>query len=809
MRTLDAILLTLFLSLYTTNISFSVPHISGKYIPGQPKDAVHSIYSEMSILRALPLNREYIKGAATTTGIKKVAVILVNFTSPGEGSSGEHEISQNPGYYKIREYLQDFVQYYNEVSYGKLNIQISTFPSDNSAYTLPHPMSYYGAPDIYSEENAYKLIKDALDVANNNNARIHRISFDAVIVLHAGYGQETTGLEGDIWSTFTEWKKHPPAYGFTCGSIVPALEKNASPLGTICHEFGHQMGLPDLYDTAADKTVVGTWCLMDAGCWAGTPPGSNPAHISAWCKQLLGWITPITITSTTYNLSSYPVAIYDGSEDKKSVYKILLSTPSKYLLTEYRVDGLVEYPTISFDKHLPNSGLLIWRVNDTVGSIAENNINTDPNNLRIDLIEADRSDASCNKGDAGDPFPGEKNVSTYTYYPTNDSELPQNIIYTINNISNYVDYINYDVLIETVPLFYIKGYVLNHKGKGIGNISLALSGIKTTTYITTDNGYYEFTNLLPCNYELQPYPPTGAYMQFEPPKRTYAPLNKNEEEQNFTGYLSSCSIVGRVHNSLNKGIPNVKVILSGTLQQTLTTDKDGYYSFNGLISTGSYTIKATKEGWQFLPPERIYTDLPPISDKQDFLAYTFYSVEGYVFYIYDNTKRLPGVDVVLSGDKNETCTTDKNGYYKFELLSSSCTYKITPIKPGYNFYPSYYEYKFVETAQKEQNFEATAFATTENFSLLPPYPNPINFKKEQKLTIKYNVPKEGNVLIKIYDIAGEMVNTVVDKIIYLPGEYVAEWDGKNYAGEKVPAGVYILLMKAPASSQKQKVMVVK
>jgi|GEM_PF-1498258 len=811
MQAFNTIALSILFLFSCISISFSVPHISGEHVAGQPKDGVHSMSLELQILRTLSFSEEHVKKAISPTGTKRVAVILVNFTSAGEGTSGEPDMSKNPGYSKIREYLLDFVQYYREVSYGKLNIEISTFPSDNSAYTLPHPMSYYGAPDIDVDENSYKLIKDALDIANRNNARINKTNFDAIIVLHAGYGQETTGLEGDIWSMFAKWKKRIPLYGFMEGSIVPALEKNAHPLGTICHEFGHQLGLPDLYDTASDKSVVGKWCLMDAGCWAGTPPGSNPAHLSAWCKQLLGWVTPVTITSTTYNLSSYPVALYDNSEDKKSVYKVLLST-SKYLLTEYRI---IDYPTLLFDKYIPNYGLLIWRINDAVGNIEENEINTDSKNLRVDLIEADQSDASFNKGDAGDTFPGEKNVTTYTYYPVNDSELPKNIIYIIDKISNYVDYLSYDVLIQTAPLFSIKGHVLNSKGKGLSNILLELSGIKTTTYVTADDGYYEFTNLFSYNYELRPLPPVGTYIQFEPPKRTYSPLDKDEEEQNFVGYFSSCSIIGRVHNSLNKGIPNVKVMLSGTVQQTFTTDKDGYYSFHGLVSSGIYTVKVYKEGWQFSPSERTYTDdLLPITDKQDFLGYTFYSVEGHIFYAYDITKRVSDVEVILSGDRNEICITDQNGYYKFELLSSSCNYKITPVKAGYNFYPSYYEYKFVEVPQKEQNFEAVRnFPSTstiaESFCLYPPYPNPFNPGKGQKLVIKYDIPREGNVSIKIYNIAGEIVNTLVDRIFYLPGEYVTEWEGKNYQGSITSAGVYMLIMNTPTFSQKQKVIVIK
>ena len=57
-------------------------------------------------------------------------------------------------------------------------------------------------------------------------------------------------------------------------------------VGVFSHEFGHFIGLPDLYDTDYSSGGMGLWCLMASGSYAG---GSDyPAHMNVWCKMKLG-----------------------------------------------------------------------------------------------------------------------------------------------------------------------------------------------------------------------------------------------------------------------------------------------------------------------------------------------------------------------------------------------------------------------------------------------------------------------------------------------------------------------------------------
>ena len=64
-------------------------------------------------------------------------------------------------------------------------------------------------------------------------------------------------------------------------------------LGVFAHEFGHDLGLPDHYDTAGGSNGQGYWNLMASGSWLGDgldEIGNKPGDMSAWDKLQLGWL---------------------------------------------------------------------------------------------------------------------------------------------------------------------------------------------------------------------------------------------------------------------------------------------------------------------------------------------------------------------------------------------------------------------------------------------------------------------------------------------------------------------------------------
>ena len=224
-------------------------------------------------------------------------------------------------------FMEKVKNFYLENSYDLLYVSatVTTRTSGGSAgslgaYRMSKSLATY-AQGICS--NYSDIAKDALSAAstdyNLSTGAPGGNAFHHIMVYHAGIGAETAGDSGcqtnNFWSVYaptvaasaanTEGVQVPFQYNalgsavttyFNGVTIVPESEdQNIDPLGVICHEYGHQLGLPDLYKTSA-QSVVGEWSLMDGGIYIGTPLGSNPAHLDAWSKKFLGFSSPRTIS---------------------------------------------------------------------------------------------------------------------------------------------------------------------------------------------------------------------------------------------------------------------------------------------------------------------------------------------------------------------------------------------------------------------------------------------------------------------------------------------------------------------------------
>jgi len=133
--------------------------------------------------------------------------------------------------------------------------------------------------------------------------------------VHAGEGAEAGGGaygQDSIWSH--RWYVQTVCIGcggptLDDGTVVPnggipvggskywigdyTIEPENGGVGVFAHEFGHDLDLPDLYDTAGGSNSTGFWTLMSSGSWTsdGTVDiGSKPTHMGAWEKFQLGWL---------------------------------------------------------------------------------------------------------------------------------------------------------------------------------------------------------------------------------------------------------------------------------------------------------------------------------------------------------------------------------------------------------------------------------------------------------------------------------------------------------------------------------------
>ena len=80
--------------------------------------------------------------------------------------------------------------------------------------------------------------------------------------------------------------------------------------------------------------------------------------------------------------------------------------------------------------------------------------------------------------------------------------------------------------------------------------------------------------------------------------------------------------------------------------------------------------------------------------------------------------------------------------------------------------------------------------------LVQNYPNPFN----PETWIPYNMAKDADVIIKIYNVSGQLIRTLdldhKDAGFYLSKDKAAYWDGRDNLGEKVASGIYFYTLKS-------------
>lgn len=341
--------------------------------------------------------------------------------------------------------------YYRNVSYGKI-----TLAGDISEtwILLPHNMSYYGDYDNRNDHSsgARALINDAID---NSDAFIDFSRFDYVLVVHAGEDEAYSHEVTDIWS-WGYWEgllaTTDDGVTFNQGAVVSENDT----LGVFCHEFGHIIGLPDLYnsDNDSSKSFVENWGLMGNGDKNGDPTGSKPAHILSWGKMFLGWIDSSQIIEIAGGQSlNATVEPLEKLSAGAKVVKISVALRSYYLI-EVRIDD-----------NLPEQGILITFVNETKNS-GEGIVEVINSNFSMPSL----NDATFHVGDIFE--------ETQHHFTVKVLKQFENSSFTVQISNKLVPYINIVApgRIEACQGLQIKVKIANYNG-------IPLRGLITNLYI--------------------------------------------------------------------------------------------------------------------------------------------------------------------------------------------------------------------------------------------------------------------------------------------------------------------------------------
>lgn len=262
----------------------------------------------------------------------KMVVVLAEFPD------AKHKISADEIKRRLSPTLND---YYQEVSYGKVNVAIDVTPD---WILLSQTFSSYGKMLGWlggAVTKRMEMVNDILQAAGN---KVNFSPYDGVIIIIP-----------NVSITRFSWVRPISAHGSVVNWVT--VQTEVTGVDTFAHEFGHSpFGMPDLYDyNRADMgeysgIYVGPWCLMSAH--------TSLVHFCAYNKIVAGWIPPERIKKLSPGSSEF--VILQPSEIKTGgiqVIKIPVDNKMYYLIEARR--------KIGFDKSLPDEGVLITFVDET------------------------------------------------------------------------------------------------------------------------------------------------------------------------------------------------------------------------------------------------------------------------------------------------------------------------------------------------------------------------------------------------------------------------------------------------------------
>ncbi len=370
------------------------------------------------------------KQAATQTAVKtNIAehglVILVNFADQVFEATKAEMDSMHNGYNYSRDYSFTYYrdtyhihaegsarQYFYDASFGQYNPKFDVV----GPVTVSEKYAYYGDNDSYgNDKHAEQMVYEACLLVDSLYPEIDFSTYDNdgdgemdyVYVVYAGYGEADGGARNTIWP-HSYWITYA-GYNLTidgvkidkyaCGNEKSATSKQHDGIGTFVHEFGHVLGLPDLYGTTSSAThrTLGDWDVMDYGPYNND--GNNPPTYSAYERFFFGWLTPTLIKDTAlltlHDLYTTNEAFLITTSDQHNLIGNDPNPTTFYLLENRQPNR--------WDDYLAGHGMMLTKVQYDYDKWYYNTVNNTASKMGVDIVEATTNTSPTNK--ATDLFP--------------------------------------------------------------------------------------------------------------------------------------------------------------------------------------------------------------------------------------------------------------------------------------------------------------------------------------------------------------------------------------------------------------------
>lgn len=335
--------------------------------------------------------------AQSYIGTKKGLLILVEFSDKKFKASNDlalyKQVVNGENYSNASLGFRGSVRdYFRDQSDGQFDFDIDVV----GPVSLPQKYAYYGANDMTGNDvRAEYMIKEACEKVDGS-VDFTKYDWDGdgevdqVFVLYAGHGEASYDDENTVWPHAWYLKDGAEITlkldgvlinSYACGSELGSGEA-IDGIGTICHEFSHCFGLPDMYDTEYSGNFgMCSWSLMDSGSY--NDDGYTPAEYTSYEKMAVGWKQPLELTADMEVANLKP---YSDGGDAYIIYNE--GNRNEYFLLENRQQT-------GWDAGLEDKGLLAIHVDYDANVWNMNEVNTTTNTYsgnnhqRCTIIPAD------------------------------------------------------------------------------------------------------------------------------------------------------------------------------------------------------------------------------------------------------------------------------------------------------------------------------------------------------------------------------------------------------------------------------------
>ena len=778
---------------------------------------------------------------STRTDTFHVPLVLVDFPdNSATYDSSEFDLLMNQeGYTHLNyENTGSFRDYYQEISHDQF-LPISrvtnwiTAPNNHSHYS-------YSNPDGYS--HVRELVRYLVDELEDQGFDWSKFDndgdgyVDALNVLHQGPGAEQ-GDHSNIWSH--KWSLGGLSVTYD-GVIIDSYTMNPETqsgnivaIGVLAHEFGHALGLPDLYDTDYTSTGSGAFSLMAGGTWGTT--GNSPWHPSTmigWCKNQLGWVEIVNIEDNQNN-----VEIEQSYSSNQIIRVNHPSVPEEYWLIENR-------QKIGSDTLLPIPGLAIWHINDDIAQGWAPN-NNEPY-YGVGLEQADGMFALENGGpsNAADMFPGllDNREFSNSTSPDTKSLYGEPSMMSLDNISDPNPIMTFNVTYNEIIL--ANASIEDGTGAAFnqGSIFLGMENEMDISELTFElsfsPSYVEITSIIPTERTvfdsaiiednlvtlINPYISNGSGPILE-----VILFNNVGVETEVIVNFDMC--VGFTPNGQEIGI-NILDEANYHIQPSTQffNIQNGSGSINGGAScTISLvnTVPIAMTVFQIIPTPNLL--IPSDEPFEDLNGNGIYDINEPFIDWNNNAQWSPMIEPI---------DLDDNWNFELSIHETYITVGITNWDQALEVGPHdlfQINYAVDEQAQLDDIITLSTDVVLildawgnngipfvngsgsisidnvlssvesnlapENFSLSNIYPNPFNIQT----TFEFSVPQEDNnlVSIKIFDLKGQLAEEIFEKS-FSKGIHKYDWDANNHS-----TGIYFVEFKAGKIRQMKKITLLK